>query len=118
MLYEELVRPAAAWASPAHPKRATPYEEARCVHVLGLAGDGVLAQMRAYRAAGLPDDAPLIEGEWHLRDLADNRSAAPTTAARRSTRTSSARRPTGRPGPRATPATSTSTTRRLSLIHI
>ncbi|KAK7248185.1 hypothetical protein SO694_00081038 [Aureococcus anophagefferens] len=57
-------------------KRATPYEEARCVHVLGLAGDGVLAQMRAYRAAGLPEDAPLIEGEWHLRDLADNRSAA------------------------------------------
>ena len=76
LLYEELVRPAAAWASPAHPKRATPYEEARCVHVLGLAGDGVLAQMRAYRAAGLPEDAPLIEGEWHLRDLADNRSAA------------------------------------------
>ena len=36
--------------------------------------DAVLEQMRAYDAAGLPYGAPLFEGEWHLRDLRDNRS--------------------------------------------
>ena len=40
LLYEELVKPGAPWASPAHPDRASPYEEARCVHALGLASAG------------------------------------------------------------------------------
>ena len=70
----------AAWYSPRHSKRTSPYAEARCVHILGLASDEVVYQMRQYYQEGLPytsseDWGKLIEGEWHLRNLHDSRSS-------------------------------------------
>lgn len=76
LLNDQLLDRGAAWTSPRHPARGTPHEEARCVHLLGLASDAALSQLRAYDAAGLPRNAPLAEGEWHLRDLSRNESAA------------------------------------------
>ena len=76
LLHDELLARGSAWTSPRHPARGTPHEEARCVHLLGLASDAALSQLRAYAAAGLPRDAPLAEGEWHLRDLYRNESSA------------------------------------------
>lgn len=75
-LYQDLVQHRVLWTSPKHPSRLTPYEEARCIHILGLAPDIVLEHMRSYLDEGLPSDAPLIEGEWHMRDLLDERSSS------------------------------------------
>ena len=74
LLYNELVLPKVSWVSPKHPERSNVFEEARCVHLLGLATDNVLDQMRLYQKVGLPYSAGLVEGEWHLRDLRDARS--------------------------------------------
>ena len=67
--------PIPVWVSPKHHKRASAYEEARCVVSLGLVpADAAQRQMDAYAAAGFPKGTGpgtpgLIEGEWHLRDL-------------------------------------------------
>ena len=75
LLHRELVLPKASWVSPRHPARSNAFEEAHCVHLLGLATDRVLDQMRSYEKAGFSASAGgLIEGEWHLRDLRDARS--------------------------------------------
>jgi len=75
-LYQDLVQHRALWTSPKHPRRLTPYEEARCVHILGLVPDIVLEQMQSYLNEGFSSDDPLIEGEWHMRDLHDKRSSS------------------------------------------
>ena len=76
LLHDRLVAPGAVWTSPRHPMRTSAVEEARCVHMLGLADDRVLHQARAYLQEGFDHgDGRLAEGEWHLRDLADPRSS-------------------------------------------
>lgn len=74
LLHRGLVVPKASWVSPRHPYRSSAFEEAHCVHLLGLAPDAVLDQMRSYEEAGLTSAVGLVEGEWHLRDLRDARS--------------------------------------------
>jgi hypothetical protein len=66
--------PNLGWVSPHHPSRHSVFEEARCVHIVGLANDEVIYQMRRYFQEGMPSghgEAPfgLIEGEWHYRNL-------------------------------------------------
>ena len=72
LLHRQLILPKVSWTSPRHPARSNAFEEARCVHLLSLAPDSVIAQMRSYKESGLSEsNTPLIEGEWHLRDLRD-----------------------------------------------
>ena len=52
LLRDQLVAPRAAWASPLHPNRNSSLEEARCVHLLGLADGRAVAQARAYLGEG------------------------------------------------------------------
>ena len=53
-----------------------------CTYVVGLATVETFRQLKQYAEEGYPlksyveGGTGLIEGEWHLRDLADNRSAA------------------------------------------
>ena len=72
LLHRQLILSNVSWTSPRHPDRSNVFEEARCVHLLSLASDSVIAQMRSYKESGLSkSNTALIEGEWHLRDLRD-----------------------------------------------
>ena len=75
LIIANIIDTRAAWSSPRNPIRTSFFEEARCIHKLGLAPDVIFDQMEFYWEAALARHAnndptvALIEGEWHVRDL-------------------------------------------------
>ncbi len=71
-LHQHMISKRAAWVSPMHQTRHSIEDEAVCLYLSNMVTRDAFRQVRQYREAGLTSNS-LIEGEWHMKNMYDDR---------------------------------------------